>query len=293
VSILNRPSDGLLTVLLVLRRALIAYGPQPEGRLVALCAPPSAVDPDMARKTLFRWRQLGVFHERDGRIHLRPDLSAVETNDLDGLRRILLQLILMPDNNPEFVAMEAGRPPAEEGSLAADFTRAAAWTLAQDIYGFSGRWERMQTEQAINPLPFTNDTRWAGFVDWAAFLGIGCKHRGVLVLDPAFAVRSVLSAVFRGTRDLPQELFLQRLAEALPVIDGGRYRVAVEKQMMRPWRIFRQHEVSPSLSAALLHLEVSEELRLETRADAPQRTLTGRGGGEFRKFSHVVVTEEA
>lgn len=43
MSILNRASDGLSSVLVALWRALLAYGPMPEGDLLGLCAPPSAV----------------------------------------------------------------------------------------------------------------------------------------------------------------------------------------------------------------------------------------------------------
>ena len=35
MSILNRPSDGLLSVLIALRSGLLAYGPKPEAELLS------------------------------------------------------------------------------------------------------------------------------------------------------------------------------------------------------------------------------------------------------------------
>ena len=64
MSILNRPSDGLLSVLLALHRGVLAYGPQSEAALLDLVAPSTVVPdgkPDMARKSLTRWTQLGFF----------------------------------------------------------------------------------------------------------------------------------------------------------------------------------------------------------------------------------------
>lgn len=296
MSVLNRPSDGLLSVLLALRRALVAYGPQTEERLVALCAPPSIAPdgkPDMARKTLTRWKQLGMFREVDGKIDVGAGVASVGVDDVDGFRRVLLSLVLDPLSNPAF-ADERGVAASDdqERTLASDFTRAAAWVLAQDPYSFVPVWsdvQGLQRDQAIEPHPFVNDTRWQGFVEWAAFLGLGWTASRVrLVLDPTFAVRSKLDGVFTGSDELDQATFLSRLADMVPVVDGGRYRLAVESEVRKPWRTLRPDEISPCLSAVLLHLEAAGELRLEARADAPHRTLLGRGGRELRRVSHFV-----
>ena len=95
MSLLNRPSDGLLSVLLALRRAILAYGPQTEESLVALCAP-AALDgkPDMARKTLTRWKQLGFFHVSKNRVEMSPQIETIGPDDVDGLRASLLRLVL-------------------------------------------------------------------------------------------------------------------------------------------------------------------------------------------------------
>lgn len=293
MSILNRPSDGLLSVLLALRRALIAYGPQPEARLLDLCAPSSVVPdgkPDMARKTITRWKQLGFFEEVDGQLRLHATVASIGVDDLDGLRAAVLRLVLAPENNPVLIA-DGGDD--NEKSKASDCTYAAAWALTQDPYSFPAKYrggvEALQASQGVDPRPFANDTRWAGFAEWAVFLGIAWSAPKVaLVLDPAFAVRMSLPDVFMGAPELPHEPFLARMAEVLPIVDGGRYYVAARSQTARPWRSERTNHISPCLSAAVMTLEARGELRLEARSDAPQRILLGRGGSEVRPVSHVV-----
>lgn len=292
MSILNRPSDGLLSVLLALRRALIAYGPQTEARLLELCAPPSVAPegkPDMARKTLTRWKQLGFFRDVDGHVQLHPDVARIGADDIPGVRAAVLRLVLASENNP---ALTTDSGEDHEGSMASDYSRAAAWALAQDPYSFPAKYkggvESLQATQGVEPRPFANDTRWAGFAEWAVFLGIGWNAAKVgIVLDPAFAIRVVLDEVFGGATDLAQDVFFVRLAEALPVIDAGRYRIAVESQVARPWLPLRPNHVSPCLSVALLNLEARGSIRIEARSDAPQRLLLGRGGRELRPISHV------
>ena len=293
MSILNRPSDGLLSVLLALHRGVLAYGPQYEGALLDLVAPSSVVPdakPDMARKTLTRWKQLGFFSSNvDGVITLSAAIETVAPNESDRLRAAVLRLVLAPENNPAF---SLAGDDDQEGSRASDATRALAWVLAQDPYTFPSRYrevEQLRSSQGVEPTPFVNDTRWGGFSEWAAFLGAAFTGAKVgLVPNPSFAVRTALDEIFGNVDELAQAEFFTRLADALPVIDGGRYRTVVEAQTSRPWRTHRSNEVSPSLSAALLTLEASRVLRLEMRSDAPTRVLLGRAGRELRSISHCV-----
>ena len=297
MSILNRPSDGLLSVLLALRRAVLAYGPRPDSELIELVAPSSVVPggkpkPDLAKKTLNRWKQLGFFNDVGGVIHLSSAIAGIAPDDLPSVRAAVLRLVLANENNPAFMQ---DNDEDHEGSKASDCTRAIAWALAQDPYDFpasyKGGVESLQDEQGVRPRPFRNDTRWAGFSEWATFLGIGWKTTTIsFVPDPAFAVRCTLDEVFRGVGELPQADFFSALAGSLPIVDDGRYRVSIESQIAHRWRDQLATEVSPSLSAALFTLEANDELRLETRSDALQRMLLGRGGRELRPVSHFVRT---
>lgn len=295
MSILNRPSDGLLTVLLALRRAIIAYGPQTDSRLLELCAPDSSAisDPGMARKTLTRWAQLRLFEERDGLITLAPMVREIEADDLQRLRSALLGIVLSAENNPNLAADRDGDEDARsEKSKAGDFSLAASWALAQDPYSFAHTYsvaETMLSEQRVGVRIFSNSTRWNGFIEWAHFLGIGVRtSRTGLILNPSVAVASVLNQVFEETSELNQEAFLSRLAEALPIVEGGRYRRVVDAATAQPWRTAQGNQVSPCLSVALQTLVEGKVIRLEPRSDAPQRTLLGRRGREGYTFSHVV-----
>jgi hypothetical protein len=291
MSIMNRPSDGLLSALLALWRAVRAYGPGAEENLLRLVVPATVVTgrQDLAAKTLTRWKQLGFFVERDGHIHLSEEIATIDPDDLDGCRAAVLRLVLLPSNNPEF---EADSDAALEKSKASDCTRAMAWALAQDPYSFPSKYkdgaETLQYDQGVSPRPFTNDTRWAGFLEWATFLGAGFRTARVgFVPVPWFAVKTTLAIVFGEARVLAQADFFERLAECLPIVDGGSFRLQIAGQTSRPWRAESGTEVSPSLSAALLTLEASGVLRLEERSDAPQRILLGAGGRLLHRVSHI------
>src|SRR5688500_6763867 len=132
MSILNRASDGLLSVLLCLRNALIAYGPQQEDNVLSLTAPRTlfpAGRSEKARQTLTRWTQLGFFVERNGTLTLSESIAEIEVNALDDLRTAILRLLMMPENNPGFATDGVD----DDKSLASDCTRALAWMLAQDV----------------------------------------------------------------------------------------------------------------------------------------------------------------
>lgn len=292
MSLLNRPSDGLVSVLIALWRTLVTYGSLSEARLLALCAPESVVGEkrDMAKKTLTRWRQLGLFVAENDEISLAPDARDLALDDIEGFRRVVLAFVLREPNNPMLTTAKDADD--QEGSLASDATRAAAWILAQSTVLMPATWSRVeavQAEQGIKPRAFANDTRWHGFVEWASFLGLIVKAGRTLIPNPASAVRGVLSDVFGGVRELPQELFFTRIAEALPVLDGGKYREQVEATVEHPWRSVTMGEVSPSLSVALQQLESSGELLLESRSDAPHRRFLGGAGGEVRRVSHLIL----
>jgi hypothetical protein len=87
--------------------------------------------------------------------------------------------------------------------------------------------------------------------------------------------------------------FVTGVARVYPVLDGGIYRMAVERQILRPWRTPQPHEVSPSLSLAMLTLEAEGFFHMELRSDAPSSVLTGRGGRKLRTVSHIVLGEGA
>ena len=290
MSILNRQNDGLLSVLIALRRGILAYGLLPEGDLLALIAPETVIpEPDQAKQTLRRWKQLGLFEEREGRIAMTEAVAKIPDEDRDRFRAEILRLVLLPENNPKLLADESEE---QELSRASDCTRALAWALAQDPYSFPTNFrgaEALQNDQGLQPRPFQNDTRWTGFLEWATFLGIVTRAtRSSVIVNPWFAVRSVVGELFGGVSTLAQAEFLQRLGSLIPVLDGGNYRVAIDGATPRPWRDRVERDVSPTLSLALLTLEAEGTLRLEHRSDAVSCRLLGREGRELRAITHLL-----
>jgi hypothetical protein len=136
-----------------------------------------------------------------------------------------------------------------------------------------------------------NDTRWAGFAAWAPFLGFGWSAVSrPLVVDPTQAIRHQLPQVFGEETELTQRQFFDRLADRLPVLDGGTYRLEVEAKFLAGrWERPAEGVLSESLSAALERLSAAGILELEDRADAERKTLTGPAGRQTRTFSHVVL----
>jgi len=92
MTVLNRPSDGLASVLLALHRAVVAFGPNSEPDLISLVAPPAMLadaKPEMARRTLTRWLQLGFFSGgKSEPIRLSDELEGLNPSDPQGVRSI-------------------------------------------------------------------------------------------------------------------------------------------------------------------------------------------------------------
>ena len=301
MGLLNQASDGLPSVLFALVRTVRQRGAMDREDLLALCCPPtlqahtSGFERDrLGPKTLLRWTQLGLFHQENATISLDEgvrDLPSEGLEEVRALAPVLRRLALLQTNNRQLNV--------DEGELAADLTLALCWVLAQDIFALPGgaykHIEPLETLQfgTSQPYAFRNDTRWNGFRAWAPLLGFASTEavagNPVLVVDPTPAVRGALPSAFGKMSELPIDDLLGRLASAVPVLDGGEYRVSVEARLAQPnWRATRPHEVSVSLSAALKRLDTSGVIRLESRADAPKRTLLGRGHRDLEQVSHVV-----
>lgn len=297
MGILNRTNEGLHSVLVVLVRALQHYGPMERERLEQHIAPASVTDGNMLRQTLNRWLDLGLFRMEDERICLHPSCTGLNPDSIGGLRRLgtmLRSLLLEPANNRDILVAEP--------SKGADFTHALCWALAQDPFAFcQGGWDGLINPLQLNqyhqePRALQNDTRWAGFQDWAPVVGFAwtsrIPRRNSFMIDPTHAVEDTLPELFGDRDELPQSDFFAGLADLLPVVDRGPYRLQVEARLGGSWRRVEDHEVSPSLSLALLRLEGSGHLRLDLRSDAGPRSLLGGGFRHLRQVSHLVRLED-
>ena len=294
MSILNRPSDGLFNMVVVLHKTLLYEGPMNRDKLLALVAPASvSEDRKMASNSLNRWTDLGLFEESDGNVRISSTVPAPreKAKAEATLPSTMRRLVMAQENNANFWDAE--------GSASADFTRAVAWMLAQDVYrcAFVANHE---AEDVENPQLgeesrslFRNNTRWNGFKAWAPFLGFGTLGRypraDAFQIDPTVAVRDSADAVFAATDQLAIGDFMSLLAETLPVVDGGHYRREVESQLNpRYWEPAKEGEISTSLSRALIRLREAGLLRLENRSDSPARMELLLQGKRKLAVTHVI-----
>ena len=303
MSILNRPSDGNLSVLVALTRCSAALGSMPKSKLLDLCCPRSLSDikQDMATKTLTTWIGLELFavSEKD-EVKIRDEYrSSLKKSDSHRtlLAEVVRNIVLAKENNQRFWDKEENK--------AADFCRAAAWMLAQDIYAFCpnsySQVEPKALEQASSgdAIFFQNDTRWTGYVSWSTFLGFGRsdsgKASGGYIIDPTPALRQPAIDLLPQKEEVAINEFLDGLARAVPVIDGGDYRLMVEEKLRKErWKAPATGELSTSLSRALLRLRNAGEIRLESLSDAQgQAKLIGRDNRVIQAITHVRRGEAA
>ena len=297
MSILNRPSDGLVSVLVALVRSSVMLGTMPKSKLLDVCSPKSLGDgkQDMATKTLNRWIELGLFSVSE------KDEVKVADEHRNGLRKVnatqdsiadvAREIVLSPSNNENFWGDEENR--------SADFTRAASWMLAQDVHRFVpssySQVEPKALEQAKSEevILFQNDTRWSGFVSWATFLGFGRsdsgKSSGGFITDPTPAIVGGIEKLIPKKKDVAITEFLDGLADSLPVLDGGDYRQKVEgKLRSEKWKAPTATNASSSLSRALLRLQSQELIQLNKRSDSDaQVRLIGRGARVVQSVTHI------
>lgn len=300
MSLLNRPSDGIHSVLTVIFKLLLAEKSIELDTLVGLCAPNGAIDEkkdkneEKTRQTLNRWIQLGLFQKsKDEKVAIHPDLRKDE-RDLQSLPSVARRIVLAEYNNTDFWA--------SEGAKAADFTRSLCWLLAQDCWAvdFAG-WEQaqamIQRQLPGEAILVQNDTRWSGLKAWVPFLGFGWIAKyptGSLVADPTDAIRDALPTVFGRKRVLEACDCISALAEILPVLDGGTFRKAVEEKLRErsgpdAWQSPPDGHLSTSLSRSLLRLVEEGVLTGTFKNDFdPDRRvrLTGRRRSTIETFSH-------
>jgi hypothetical protein len=279
MSLLNITNDGLPNILIVLHAAVLrATKPMAEADLLEAVSPVAIVQDNgqMARQTLNRWTELGLFVRENGLISVKekpPGRRATALELLPFTRRMACRQALAEENNPDLWASQSAR--------AADLTRSLAWMLAQDIYRASfAQFEAQEAQQILDPdrLLMRNSTRRSGLQYWAPFLGFS-RHPFAAV-DPTVAVRDALAEVLEPGGGLPAPQFVERLGTVLPVLDGGRWQLEVLKYVDFSALPPRQPgQLSSALSRALLSLWDSGELLLQQKADLGSSvTLTGAGG---------------
>ncbi len=280
MTVLNLTSDGLPGILLVLHHMVLATSkPMARAALLEAVAPTVALqesDPGrMARVTLNRWIELGLFQEKGDEVTVstRPPRKLAGSALAAFTRREVCRLSMSEENTPDLWAIGSAK--------SADLTRGLAWLLAQNAFETRlSELEALEAQQVSNEelRLLQNDTRQNGLRHWADFLGFSRGLGGDI--DPTVAVRDALQEVLPAGQDMQAVDFVDRLAEVLPVLDRGRWQKAVLQEVnadaLAP---LAPGQLSTSLSRALLGLRAGGELLLQNRADAGASiTLTGFSG---------------
>src|SRR3569833_1730901 len=129
MSLLNITNDGKRGVLVAIYRLLLAVFSMDRDRLLSLCAPAGLCEPYHARGTLNTWVELGLLESSGD--DKNPKISISQHVPREERREELLSVwasrrTLARENNERFWETEDSR--------CADFTRATAWLLAQNVY---------------------------------------------------------------------------------------------------------------------------------------------------------------
>lgn len=299
MTVLNTASDGIFNLLIVLFRAVHAYGPMTREDLISLCAAGPNCDTVRLGQTLRRWADLGLFEESDGTYAVASDARPgtglpTDVDDATTLLPSLVRSVAFRDANNERFWDNAG-------SLGADLTRSLAWLLAQDIYDtdvsdHDALWE-LESKQIKDPNRWLvrNNVRYQGLLAWGSYLGfLWCTDTPVV--DPTAALRQDLPLIFGQNRELTAAAFMERTAAVLPVLDSGRYRQELEAALdPASWRRpAREDQLSTALSRAIRRLEALGLLILENRSDAGDaRVLTRQQGADWGRFTHIRLSKEA
>lgn len=293
MSLLNRPSDGMHSVLVVIHNLIIQEGSLPFQQIVELCSPEGCGDPAQVRQTLNTWIEFGLFTKsEDQKVSFLKSLSKSDKTR-ENLRKVARKILFATDNNPNLWAAE--------GTGSADFTRSVAWLLAQDVYQAElSNWSdaqsllQKQTNKSINVIQ--NDTRWSGLKAWSQFLGFAVSGKfpsGVLIIDPTDAVRDSLPEVFHKRTKMAADDFIAELATIVPVLDSGNFRKDVESKLLEHggWTPLDENNLSTSLSRAVLRLIHEGVIAGENLSDAGSRLhLMGRANKVIETFSHLRFT---
>lgn len=270
MTLLNVTSDGLPNILVVLHAAVMRAGSGglSETYLLETIAPESFVEDGggKARETLNTWIKLGLFRREGNQILTDPfagesirKASAVALRD--ATRRGATRAALSVSSNPDLWGT-AG---------AADFTRALAWMMTLDVHKVSFQdLQKLEAEQLTRTdrsliQNVTNRLPW--LKQWARFLGF--SRESFADIDPTVALRDALPEIIAPGQSMTADAFLERVAAALPVLDGGAWQTEVLTNISPGPEYSRTSgAVSPALSRAILSLRASRELILRQRSDS-------------------------
>lgn len=291
MTVLNQASDGQVNTLITLVRASVRFGPRSRGDLLAMCGGDlEIVEKSKLNGSFLRWVELGLFETVDDLTALREPYRSRLGSDVSKVEALLpavaREIALLPENNARFWEQESSR--------SADLSRGLSWMLAQDVYTLDtsnhAAIQALEAVQVKDPQKrmLQNDTRYNTLKSWMTYLGFG-REGPLFVVDPTEALRGALDDVFDSAAPLPARAFLAKIADVLPVLDTGLYRVRIEETLKdSTWEPSAEGVLSTSLSRAIERLVDAGELEFEQRDDNEEGLqMTGFGGRRWRTFPYI------
>ena len=129
-----------------------------------------------------------------------------------------------------------------------------------------------------------NDVRFGNLIHWITYLGFARKEfvgrSDAIVPDPTVAVRAALKTILRDKSIKNLSTVMKGLANILPVIDGGKYYLALLKTYPNLGPM--PGHVSKALSMAFLRLDAEGVIKLSNLADGQEpKTLCVAGDGKI------------
>jgi hypothetical protein len=232
----------------------------------------------MFNDVMAEMQNLGIVDRgEDGKLTLSKDAPHKDSSSLvEYLERVLLDPLL-----------------AEEHAQRA-FPKAMAWLLTRDPIqppSWKGGYRAQITADCgsdVGSFDLTDEARCQQFIHWAIYLGFAWRlptgNQDAVFPDPTEALKRNLPSVMQAGYQTPIEEVVSKLAERVPVLEGGRAREEVERLFSADKRRPEQ-TLSRSTSLALERLEHSGSIKMERPADASAWNLD-RGTG-LRAVSHI------
>jgi len=301
MGILNNTNEGHCELISAIIK-LIADKPMDLNKITLLLNPEKAhLNPNnKTRGTITTWTKLGLFEQNEDLIGLSPNaklfLNKVNNLEFENKISYLVRRTL-------FSLKENETDTIWSNESANDFYRALSWMLIQNPFSFCDfsydTCDRLYKEQQSikdeSREIIQGQVRLRGFLPYARFLGFfsGTSVGGTKsfdFIDPTKAIQQDLDLVIKPDEEIELEEFLQKLSTELPVFDGGKYRIQVEKILDKKFFTpLESRTVSPSLSLALKRLEQIGVVRLISRGDA-QSSFNLTMGTKLNKvlqYSHI------
>jgi hypothetical protein len=222
-------------------------------------------------------------------IRITPDIR--DNTTVDGDWQQLLRPLLFPRLTVPEVAEVHGQGEVPD---------ALSWLLKQDPFDpmpWSGglyveRIERQLSETDPLRSVISNNARYQNLIYWARYLGlaervsvkIGTTTLDMVIPDPTEAIAGHLTGLFGDDDELPIQTFMQRLAGACSVLDGGVARRNLETRLAGEFQP-KERQLSRSTSLALTRLKTRGLIKLEKPSDAQTWILDL--GESTQTVSHV------